>query len=130
MSTGGFENTASKFSLGQPSPMKNQSNIKGSGSSKRLTKSDLMFAQNQISKLAKQTFEDLKNVGLDKKNTTTSDLVFEWCVNSARQILGVMNTRHQKSFVKKLGEQVSGEKLLSDLKELQSSQFTALRQSN
>lgn len=84
MSTGGFDYTASKFSLGQPSPMKqNQSFKKGSGSSKRLTKSDLIFAQNQISKLAKQTFEDLKNVGLEKKNTTTSDLVFDWCVNSA-----------------------------------------------
>ena len=43
------------------------------------------------------------------------DVVFDWCVKSAQQMLDVMTLRHKKSFVRKISDEVQGAKLLGDL---------------
>ena len=87
-----------------------------------------MFLHNQIGMLQKHTVEDMTRVQLNKKNI--HDHVFNWCLKSAQQMLNVMSSRHQKSFLKKLNDQVSGDKLLNDLKNLHTKEFSALKQYN
>ena len=68
----------------------------------RMTKTDLMLAQKQISKMAKQAVH-LVDASSDKPRSE-HEAVFEWCVKSATCMLQVMQPRHQKSFVRKLSD--------------------------
>ena len=71
---------------------------------KRLTKTDLVLVQKQVSKLAKYAVLSLNEAGGQVGRQSEHRLVFEWCIQSASQMLQAMTLRHQKQFIKKLND--------------------------
>lgn len=66
-----------------------------------------MNAKKSISKLAKQAVQGLKMNAAKLDKDIESEIAFEWCVQSAEQILNVMPDRMQKSFVRRVKDSAS-----------------------
>ena len=54
-------------------------------------------------------------------------LVFNCCLQSTTEMLNTMPLRHQKHFLRRVGDEVHGAKILTDLKERQAAEWDLLR---
>ena len=52
--------------------------------------------------MAKRTLAEIRQAADSLDAKEESELVFDWCFESATQIMQVMNFRHQKTFVRKI----------------------------
>ena len=90
----------------EPKPKMFRSMNKTAG--KRMSKTELMRVQKKISSFAKQAVLDLKNEsgGETVEKDAEHKVVFDWCVQSASEMLQAMSMRHQKIFAKQVSDQV------------------------
>ena len=67
---------------------------------------DIISAQNSIKKLAKQAVEGLKSQAAQIDREIEHEVVFEWVVQSADELIRTMPTNLQKNFARRVQERV------------------------